>query len=108
MFSKIGDFIKPLLFGGNVVERPERYNSDKEERKKKSGGDGVSENKEDVTFFSIEAVRALLKQEKIPADDDVFLQIDLLLQNGIASIAIRQEQSILTAVAEAAAQLGEK
>lgn len=104
MLSRIGDFINPSQPKGEtadkVVERPDQRNREKGGQQK---DDAPPEN--DDTFFSIDAIRALLKQENVAVGDDVMAYLDLLQQHGITSIPIRNEQSIIAAITDAAAQL---
>lgn len=105
MLSKIGNFINPSHSKGETaektVERPDQKNRDKGGQKDNS----PDEQKQDDTFFSIDAIRALLKQENVAVGNDVIACLDLLQQNGITSIPIRNEQSIIDAISDAAARL---
>ena len=104
MLSKIGDFIKPAQSKGEtsdkIVERPDYKNRDKGEKK-----DNAEDEQQDDTLFSIDAIRALLKQENLDAGSEAFAHLDLLQQKGVSSIPIRNGQSIVAAIAAAVAQL---
>jgi hypothetical protein len=102
MLSRINDFINPPHSKGDTVERPDQKN------REKGGGqknDTPAEEKQDDTFFSIEAIRALLKQENVTLGSDVIAYLDLLQQHSVTSIPIRNEQSIIAAITEAAARV---
>src|SRR4051812_30226298 len=100
--SRIGSFFSPLFPKGDAVERPAL--------KKDGGGNQRSgeETPDDVTFFSLEAICALLEQENVSLDGDVQSSLDLLRRHGVVSVPIRNEQPILEAIAEAAARLRER
>ena len=106
MLSRIGDFINPLISKedtkGDTVERPDQKSRDKGGKQKNNA---APEESHDVTYFSIEAIRALLKQENVALGSDVTASLDLLLQKGITSIPIRNEQPILDAITDAATRL---
>jgi len=105
MLSKIGNFINPPQPKGEaaekVVERPDQKNRDRGRQK----DNPPDEQGEDDTLFSIDAIRALLKQENIAVGNDVIAYLDLLQQHSITSIPIRNEQSIIAAITDAAARL---
>lgn len=104
MLSRIGDFINPAQGKGDAVGRAGEENRDREKGGKKKD-DAPAEIKEDDTLFSVEAIRALLKQENVDAGSEAFIHLDLLQQHGILSIPIKSEQSIIAAIAEAIARL---
>ncbi len=106
MLSKIGDFINPLLSKGDTVEKPDEKSHDKGGSHKKD--DTPAEENNDDTFFSIEAIRALLKQENVDIGADVMAGLDLLQRYGVTSIPIRNGQPILEAITDAAALLKDK
>jgi hypothetical protein len=101
MLSKIGEFIKPTPSKGDTVEKPgDQPGREKKDRKK---DDTSPEENHDDTYFSIDAVLALLKQENVTLDADVTASLDWLRQQGITNIPIRNNQPILEAIIEAAA-----
>lgn len=100
MLSRIGDFIKPSQGKGDAVGRAGEENRDKDKNGRKKD-ETPAEAQEDDTLFSIEAIRALLKQENVDAESEAFVHLDLLQQYGVASIPIRNEQSIIAAIADA-------
>jgi hypothetical protein len=100
MLSRINDLIKQAHSRSDAVERPDPKNREKEGKRK---DEAPAEEKQDGAFFSIEAIRALLKQESA-LSPDLAAALDLLLQNGIANIPIRDEQPIPDAIKTAAAR----
>jgi len=102
MLSKITNFINPPPAKGEAVERADQKNHDRGGGKK---DDSPAEQEQDDTCFSIDAIRALLKQQNVTVGDDVLAYLDLLKQHGIVSISIRNEQSIIAAITDAAARL---
>ena len=101
MLSKIGSFINPTLSKDGAVERPDQNDQGKGNQRR----DDQPEEEHDATFFSIDAIRALLKQENVEMGLDVITSLDLLQQRGVTSIPIRNEQPILEAIISAAASL---
>ena len=102
MLSKIGSFINPTLSKDDAVERPDHKGQDKGNGRR---DDQPAEEEHDATFFSLEAILALLKQENIELGQDVLVSLELLQQRGVTSIPIRNEQPILAAITDAAALL---
>ena len=102
MLSKITGSINPMHSKGDAIERPEQKNRDQHGGQR---NDEPAEEKQDDTFFSIEAIRALLKQENIEVGNEVMACLDLLQQQGVTSIPIRNEQPILEAITDAASRL---
>jgi hypothetical protein len=100
MLSRINDLIKHTHSKSDAIERPGPQGRDKEGKRKE---EAPAEEKNDGMFFSIEAIRALLKQENA-LSPDLAAALDLLLQNGIANIPIRDEQPIPDAIKTAAAR----
>lgn len=103
MLTRIGSFINPSLAKGDTVDKP-----DTEKRREREQGQKREEEdapQEDATFFSIEAIRALLEQEKVEIDEETRGSFERLKKHGVGSIPIRNEQPILEAIAEAARPL---
>jgi hypothetical protein len=103
MLSKIGGLIAPLFSKGDTVAKPDERSHEKGGGGKKREEESPEEN-HDGTFFSIDAIRALLVQENA-AESGMMEDLDLLQQRGISSIPIREEQPIAEAIREAAARL---
>jgi len=107
MFAKISDFIKPLFKGDAVSPHPKGPGQD---GKKKSRHEQEDFGEEDTTFFSIEAIRAMLKQE--PGDvltiEALLSSLDLMQQQGITSLPVAPGQSVVAAVTAAAVFLRQK
>lgn len=100
MLTKIGELISPLLSKDAV--KPTDQKNHRENRR----DDGeMEENQEDVTFFSIDAIRALMEQENIDLGDEARAYLDLLQRHGVVSIPIRNEQPIVEAITAAAIRL---
>ena len=104
MLSRIGGFINPPQAKGEADEKVSGH-PDHKNRKGGQQKDSEPATQDDGTFFSIEAIRALLKQENVDVGNDVIACLDLLQQRGVTSIPIRNEQSIPAAITEAAARL---
>lgn len=103
MLSKIGEFVNPSLSKGDTVEKPgDQPGREKKDHKK---DDTPPEENRDATYFSIDAILALLKQESVTLESDVLASLAALRQQGVTSIPIRNEQPILEAIIEAAAAL---
>ena len=102
MLSKIGSFINPALSKDDVIERPDHKGQDKGNGRR---DDPPAEEDHDATFFSLDAISALLKQENIELGPDIITSLDLLQRHGVTSIPIRNEQPILAAIIDAAALL---
>jgi len=103
MVSRIGDYIQPPQPKGESAERVTNH-PDHKNRKGNEQKDNSAAEQDDGTFFSIDAIRALLKQENA-ATAEVLAQLDQLQQRGVSSIPIRNEQSIVAAIADAAGRL---
>jgi len=103
MVTRIGDYIQPPQPKGESTERVTNQ-PDHKHQKGQQQKDAASAEPDDGTFFSIDAIRALLKAENVTAGE-AFVQLDQLQQRGVSSIPIRNEQSILEAIADAAARL---
>lgn len=100
MLSKIGGVIGPILSKDGVT--PTDQKNHRENRRE----DGEMEEKhEDATFFSIDAIRALLIQENVDVSDEVMSCLDQLQRQGVMSIPIRDEQPILEAITAAAVRM---
>ena len=104
MLSRIGGFINPPQAKGEADEKVSGH-PDQKNRKGSQHKDTEPAAEDDGTFFSIEAIRALLKQENADAGNDVMACLDLLQQHGVTSIPIRNGQSIPAAITEAAERL---
>jgi hypothetical protein len=104
MLTRIGDFINPAQSKGEAAERVTEHPDHKNRKKDQQKDDAPAEQNDD-TFFSIDAIRALLKQENVALGDDVIASLALLQQHGVISIPIRNEQSIIAAITDAAARL---
>ena len=100
---RINNFINPSLPKGDVVGKPDEKNREKHNQQKKE--EPPAEESHDDMFFSLDAIRALLKQENVALDAGVSTELDLLQRRGVASIPIRDEQPILDAIKDAAARL---
>jgi hypothetical protein len=103
MVSRIGDYIQPPQPKGESAERVTNH-PDHKNRKGHEQKDNSAAEQDDGTFFSIDAIRALLKAENVTAGE-AFVQLDQLQHRGVSSIPIRNEQSIIAAIADAAARL---
>ncbi len=102
--SKINRFVNPLMPKGDIVSKP-----DDEKHREKHGSrhqeEQPAEQSRDDTLFSLDAIRALLKQENVELDASILSALDKLQRGGITSIPIRDEQPILDAIKDAAARL---
>ncbi len=102
--SKVNRFVNPLLPKGDIVSKP-----DDEKHREKHGNrhqeEQRAEESHDDTFFSLDAVRVLLKQENVELNAAVLAALDKLQRGGVTSIPIRDEQPILDAIQDAAARL---
>jgi hypothetical protein len=107
MSSKVGDSIRPPFFKGDVVGRTEHAGQDREKGRGNDREPKDDKAEADAAFFSVDAIRTLLKQQAMAdgALDESFAGLDLLQQQGITSIPIRPEQDILAAIADAVAAL---
>jgi hypothetical protein len=103
MLSRIGDFINPPQPKGEADEKVAEH-PDQKNRKGSQQKDEAPVAPDDGTFFSIEAIRALLKQENA-AGADILAYLDLLQECGVTSIPIKNEQSIPAAIADAASRI---
>ena len=116
MFSKIGNPPPPAPARKDsvpVLDPSAVRGAEREEGRPKKEGQGSKKSvpeetaaPEDVMFFSLQALRALLLQERVQANDPVFGNLDLLEKSGIASVPIRENQAIAEAIAEAASHAG--
>ncbi|MFH1157458.1 MAG: hypothetical protein V1721_01015 [Pseudomonadota bacterium] len=108
MSSKIGDAIKPLLFKTDIIDPHDQKGREEKESGKNDPRENSGPTENDDVLFSIEAISVLLKQEDPEGLKKILPKINLLRQHEITSIPIRHEQSILSAIAEAASFLKEK
>lgn len=108
MSSKINDSIKPLLFKNDIVDPHDQRGKEEKEGEKKDSDENSEPMENDDILFSIEAISVMLNQEDPEEFKKILPKIDLLRQKGITSIPIKQEQSILLAITEAASFLEEK
>jgi len=105
MLSRIGDFINPSRAKGEAEEKVTEHPDQKNRGKGGQQKDDSAAEQNDDTFFSIDAICALLKQENVAVGEDVLAYLDLLRQHGVTSIPIRNEQSIIAAITDAAKRL---
>jgi len=108
MSSKIGDSIKPLFFKNDIVDPHDERGKEGKEGGKNDHDENAEPAESDDVLFSIEAISVLLEQEDAEGLKKILPKINLLRQHGITSIPIQQEQSILSAITEAASFLKEK
>ena len=108
MSSKINDPVKPLFFKNDIVDPHDQREKEKKEGKKDNICENTETTENDVVFLSIEAISAILKQENTEEIQKLLMDIDLLRKHGITSLPVRQEQSILSAIAESVLSLKEK
>ncbi|MBU6475777.1 MAG: hypothetical protein KGL10_01785 [Alphaproteobacteria bacterium] len=101
--SKVNRFVNPSLPKGDIVGKPDDRHREKGSGHKKE--EPPAEESRDDTLFSLEAIRALLKQENVALNADVIAALDRLQERGVTSIPIRDEQPILDAIKDAAARL---
>ena len=107
-YTYFNDSIKPLLFKNDIVDPHDQRGKEEKEGEKKDSDENSEPMENDDILFSIEAISVMLNQEDPEGLKKILPKIDLLRQKGITSIPIKQEQSILLAITEAASFLEEK
>ncbi len=115
MFSRITEpfLTVPVKKDTVPTQDPAAVRETEREKQRQKRGEGQTPEEEratlaeeDITAFSLSAIRILLQQEKVPPMNSVFAHLDLLEKAGLREIPIRLGQEVPAAVREAAVMLG--
>lgn len=103
MFSKIGAMLGPSSQGG-------RSGGDSGERRRKapSCGADASPESDDLVLLSINAVRALVREEASlqPQAQELLRKLSQIEQHGLQNLPVRGGQAVADAIREAASFFG--